>query len=137
MRGEMSRTRPDRPWHRPGALRYALGRLPGLLRPPVRVEEHAADSLKMLRDLPVTVRDGTTLRVNVVVPAQEGQFPVLLSVHPYGKDDLPRRRGLGYRVSKLYRILRQTGQVRFSTLTGWEAPDPCLVGGAGLCHRQL
>jgi hypothetical protein len=27
-------------------------------------------------------------------------------------------------VSFLYRILRQTGPVRFSVLTGWEAPDP-------------
>jgi hypothetical protein len=34
---EISRTRLDRPWRRPGAMRYALARLPGLLRPPVQV----------------------------------------------------------------------------------------------------
>jgi predicted acyl esterase len=114
----------DRPWHRPGAVSYALGRLAAFLRSPVNVSEPAPDSLSVLRDLPVVVRDGTTLRVNVVVPAGGGQFPVLMSAHPYGKDKLPRRRGRGYRVNIQYRILRQSGPVRFSSLTGWEAPDP-------------
>jgi uncharacterized protein len=95
MRTQVSMTRLDRPWHRPGATRYALGRLPGLLRPPVRVGEPAAGSLVLLRDLPVVVRDGTTLRVNVVRPAGAGPFPVLMSAHPYGKDKLPQRRGRG------------------------------------------
>jgi hypothetical protein len=58
----------DRPWHRPGAARYALARLPGLLRPRVEVYEPASGSLEVLRNLPVTVRDGTVLRVNVVLP---------------------------------------------------------------------
>jgi hypothetical protein len=114
----------DRPWRRPGAVPYALRRLPGLLRPPVSVHEPAEDSLSVLLDLPVVVRDGTTLRVNVALPARGLRFPVLMSAHPYGKDDLPRRRGRGYRVSIQYRMLRQTDVVRFSSLTGWEAPDP-------------
>jgi predicted acyl esterase len=117
-------TRLDRPWRRPGAAWYAFRRLPGLLRPPVSVYEPAAGSVSVLRDLPVVVRDGTTLRVNVVRPARGGRFPVLMSAHPYGKDNLPRRRGSGWRVSVQYRVLRQTSQVRFSSLTGWEAPDP-------------
>ena len=45
MRRHMSVTRLDRPWHRPGASRYALRRLPGLLRPPVGVYEPGAGSL--------------------------------------------------------------------------------------------
>jgi uncharacterized protein len=114
----------DRPWHRPGAVRYALRRLPGLLRPPVSVYGPAGGSLSVLRDRPVVVRDGTTLRVNVMLPAGTGCFPVLMSAHPYGKDNVPKRRGRGWRVSVQYRMLRQTGQVRFSSLTGWEAPDP-------------
>jgi predicted acyl esterase len=114
----------DRPWRRPGATRYALRRIPGLLRPPVSVYEPAPDSVAILRDLPVVVRDGTTLRVNVVLPPGGGRFPLLLSAHPYGKDDLPRRRGRRWRVSIQYRMLRQTSVVRFSALTGWEAPDP-------------
>src|SRR5215472_6457948 len=128
---EVGMTRLDRPWHRPGAAWYALGRLPGLLHPPVSVYEPPAGSLSVLRDLPVVMRDGTTLRVNVVLPADAGRFPVLMSAHPYGKDNLPQRRGRGYRVSFLYRMLRQTALVRFSSLTGWEAPDPAWWAAQG------
>src|SRR6266571_6227758 len=124
MRRRAGMTGPDRPWRRPGAMRYALRRLPGLLHPPVRVYEPDPGSVSVLRDVPVVVRDGTTLRVNVVLPAGAERLPVLVSAHPYGKDKLPRRRGRGYRVSVQYRMLRQTEPVRFSSLTGWEAPDP-------------
>jgi len=37
-------------------------------------------------DVPATMRDGTTLRANVYRPAGEGQWPVLLTRLPYGKD---------------------------------------------------
>ena len=132
MRARASTPRVDRPWHRPGALRYALAdRLPGLLHPRVSVYEPAAGSLSVQRDLPVVVRDGTTLRVNVVRPAHGETFPVLLSAHPYGKDNLPTRRGRGWRVSIQYRVLRQTGPLHFSSLTGWEAPDPAWWAAQG------
>ncbi len=132
MRTRASTPRVDRPWHRPGALRYVLlDRLPGLLHPPVSVYEPAAGSLSVRRDLPVVVRDGTTLRVNVVLPPGAGPFPVLLSAHPYGKDDLPTRRGRGWRLSIQYRVLRQTGPLQFSSLTGWEAPDPAWWAAQG------
>jgi predicted acyl esterase len=124
-------TRLDRPWHRQGAVRYALARLPGLARPRVEVYEPDPGSLEVLRDLPVTVRDGTVLRVTVVLPAGGGPYPVLVSAHPYGKDNLPVRRGRRWRVSGQYRILRQTGRVRFSSLTGWEAPDPAWWAAQG------
>jgi len=128
----VSTPRVDRPWHRPGALRYTLlDRLPGLLHPPVSVYEPAAGSLSVRRDLPVVVRDGTTLRVNVVLPPGAGPFPVLLSAHPYGKDDLPTRRRRGWRLSIQYRVLRQTGPLQFSSLTGWEAPDPAWWAAQG------
>src|SRR5216684_2582716 len=83
MRIKVTTTRLDRPWHRPGAVSYALARLPGLCRPPVTVFEPAIESLSVLRDLPVVVRDGTTLRVNVVRQAGDGRFPVLVSAHPW------------------------------------------------------
>jgi len=127
----MGTTSLDRPWRRPGAVRYALRRIPGLLHPPVTVYEPAAGSVSHLRDQPVVVRDGTVLRVNVVLPPGGGRFPVLMSAHPYGKDDLPRRRGRGWKVSVQYRALRQTQRVRFSSLTGWEAPDPCWWAAQG------
>jgi uncharacterized protein len=131
VRTKAGMARLDRPWRRPGAAWYAVRRLPGLLRPPVDVYEPATGSVRALLDLPVTVRDGTTLRVNVYLPAGDGPVPVLMSAHPYGKDNLPRRRGRGWRVSVQYRMLRQTGRVRFSSLTGWEAPDPAWWAGQG------
>jgi len=124
-------TRLDKPWRRPGAARYALRRVPGLLRPPVDVDEPDPGAFTLLKDLPVTVRDGTTLRANVVLPTGQGPFPVLLSAHPYGKDNLPRKGRAGYRVSVQYRMLRQPSRVRFSSLTGWEAPDPAWWAAQG------
>jgi uncharacterized protein len=37
-------------------------------------------------DVPATMRDGTVLRANVYRPAGDGQWPVLLTRLPYGKD---------------------------------------------------
>lgn len=114
----------DRPWKRPGALRYALERLRGIAAPPVRVFAPVTGSVQVDRDVPITVRDGTVLRANVHLPPGCGPFPVLVCAHPYGKDNLPRHTRRGYRFSFQYRVLRQTSPVRFSTLTSWEAPDP-------------
>lgn len=35
---------------------------------------------------PITMRDGTVLRANVYRPMEDGQYPVILSYGPYGKD---------------------------------------------------
>src|SRR5260370_35533618 len=37
-------------------------------------------------DVPATLRDGIVLRANVYRPAGDGQWPVLLTRLPYGKD---------------------------------------------------
>ena len=86
---------------------------------------------------PVAVRDGATLRVNVVLPAGGGRFPVLMSAHPYGKDNLPRRRGRGYRVSFQYRVLRPSGPGALFRTDGVGGTRPGLVGGPGLRRGQL
>lgn len=72
------------------------------------------------------MRDGTVLRVNVFRPPGTGPFPVIMCAHPYGKDAMPRRRGRGrrWKIDKQFRLMRQTGPMRFSSLTTWEAPDP-------------
>ncbi len=114
----------DRPWKRPGALRYALTRLRGFWRSPVEVYAPQPDTVVVRGDVAVTTRDGTVLRANVYLPIGEGPFPVLVCAHPYGKDNLPRKRRRGYSVPIQYRVLRQPSPVRFSTLTSWEAPDP-------------
>lgn len=131
----MARTLPvsglDRPWHRPGAARYALTRLRSLARPPVTVHEPAPGSVVTDRDVPVRMRDGILLRVNVFRPTGTGPFPVILSAHPYGKDKLPSRRGRRWRFPVQYRLMRQPAPVSFSTLTTWEAPDPAWWTGQG------
>ena len=113
----------DRPWHRPGRFSYALGRLRGFAKPPVTVTA-PPENIVINRDVEVATRDGTVLRVNVFRTADEARRPVIVSAHPYGKDNLPARRGTRWTYSPQYRMLRQPAPVAFSALTGWEAPDP-------------
>ncbi len=124
MAGTVAGERVGRPWHRPGAVRYALTRARGMVRPPVTVYEPAPGSVVSEADVAVPMRDGVVLRANVYRPPGEGPFPVVLSAHPYGKDKLPSRRGRRSRYSVQYRMMRQPAPVSFSTLTSWEAPDP-------------
>ncbi|WP_068189318.1 CocE/NonD family hydrolase [Mycobacterium sp. UM_CSW] len=113
----------DRPWRRRGALRYALTRLRGIAKPPITVTP-APPGILVERDVGVPTRDGTVLRINVCRTPDDTPRPVILSVHPYGKDNLPRRRAGRWTFSVQYRVLRQTRPISFSALTGWEAPDP-------------
>jgi putative CocE/NonD family hydrolase len=113
----------DRPWRRPGALRYALERIRCIVRPPVTVCDPPAD-ITIDRDVSAPTRDGTLLRVNIFRDAVSTPRPVILSIHPYGKDKLPARRGKKWTYSLQYRVIRQPQAVSFSALTGWEAPDP-------------
>jgi predicted acyl esterase len=114
----------DKPWHRPGSVRYALRRLKGISLPSVTVYEPPAGTVVSDLNVAVPVRDGTVLRVNVFRPPGAGPFPVIMSAHPYGKDKLPSRKGKKSRFSPQYRIMGQPAPVTFSTLTSWEAPDP-------------
>ncbi|MFN8027505.1 MAG: CocE/NonD family hydrolase [Acidimicrobiia bacterium] len=115
--------RDARPWRRPGAFAYAVRRLRTFLRPPVTVVA-APVGLHKEHDVPVRMRDGITLRANVYKPAGDGPFPVLMSMHPYGKDRLPVRTRRGWRVNFQFRIMNQPEPLRISSETGWEAPDP-------------
>jgi uncharacterized protein len=107
---------------RPG-WRYGVGRLRGILSPPVEITPPPS-GVWFERDVGVAVRDGTTLRVNVFRPEGEGRFPVILCAHPYGKDRLPGRGLFGYRAPSQYRMLRQPESVALSAWTTWESPDP-------------
>lgn len=113
----------DVPWRRRGALRYALDRIRGIAKPPITVTEPPSD-IVIDRDVGVPTRDATVLRINVFRTDDDTPRPVILCVHPYGKDDLPERRGNKWTFSKQYRMIRQPQPVSFSALTGWEAPDP-------------
>ena len=109
----------------PDKLGYVIDRLRGLLRPPVTVRPAPEAEIVFERDVGVTVRDGTVLRVNVFRPPGEAPHPVLMCAHPYGKDNLPTpTRGGGFKPSIQYRIFRMPEPVSFSAWTSWEAPDP-------------
>ncbi|WP_207344822.1 CocE/NonD family hydrolase [Arthrobacter sp. E3] len=70
------------------------------------------------------MRDGVVLRVNVYRPRGSGPFPVILSVHPYGKNAVPTKTRRGWKLNVQFRIMNQSEQIQISDLTGWEAPDP-------------
>lgn len=104
-------------------LGYAATLLWRMAFPNVKVSRPAA-GIRFDRDVPVPLRDGTTLRANVFRPDCAGRFPVLMNAHPYGKDVLPRRTPMGYLPLKRYRFIRQPDLVRYSAYTAWESPDP-------------
>ena len=127
----------DRPWRRPGAARYALTRLRGFRKPPVTVYD--APDVVVDSNQPVPARDGTVLRVNVYRPQGEGPWPVILCAHPYGKDNLPTRKGRRLKLPVQYRVMRQTAPISFSEYTSWEAPDPAFwtAHGYGVVNADL
>jgi uncharacterized protein len=103
--------------------RYAIGRLRGIVSPPVEITPPPQGVL-FEHDVEVAVRDGTILRVNVFRPEGVGSYPVILCAHPYGKDGLLERGPSGYRPPAQYRVIRQPRPVTFSAWTSWESPDP-------------
>ncbi|MFN8169702.1 MAG: CocE/NonD family hydrolase [Candidatus Nanopelagicales bacterium] len=107
----------------PGIAARARRRLAGAARPRVEVSEPAA-GIEVDWDVPVVVRDGTTLRVNVFRPARGGSAPTILSAHPYGKDRIPAKSRSGHGLNPQYRVFAQPEPVRISAYTSWEAPDP-------------
>lgn len=113
----------DRPWHRPGEFIYARKRVRAALHPPLTVYPMPADVTKE-KDVPVRMRDGVTLRLNLFRPAGQGPFPVILSAHPYGKDQIPMKKRGGWSLNMQFRIMNQPEPIRISDQTSWEAPDP-------------
>lgn len=104
-------------------LAYAGERLFRIAFPRCRVTAPAAD-IRCDWNVPLTMRDGTSLRANVFRPDREGRFPVIMSAHPYGKDRLPKRAPFGYIPLPGFRIMAQPDPFSFSAYTSWEAPDP-------------
>lgn len=85
----------------------------------------APDSVERRCDLEAPTRDGTILRLDVYGPRDDNTpRPVILSAHPYGKDNLPQRKAGVWMVSPQYRLFRLPEPIQFSEFTGWEAPDP-------------
>ena len=77
-------------------------------------------------NVPVRVRDGTVLRVNVFRPEDGIPVPAIASAHPYGKDKIPARTRRGRGVDFQYRLFPQPHSIELSEWTSWEAPDPAV-----------
>lgn len=104
-------------------LLYLLHRIKCIFSPSVDITE---PKTKMIinRDVEVPMRDGAIIKINIYRPDDNAVHPVIMNFHPYGKDILPKPWIFGYLPPIQYRVMEQTGVVRFSTLTSWEAPDP-------------
>lgn len=111
------------PWRRPGRAAYARRHIRNAFRPPVTVLP-APTQVVQQHDVAVRMCDGVVLRVNVYRPAGFGPFPVILSVHPYGKDAVPTKTRRGWKLGFQFHIMNQSEPIQISNLTGWEAPDP-------------
>ena len=103
-----------------GTARRSLARV---LRPDVAITA-PPHGVVFDRDVEVVVRDGTTLRVDVLRPEDGGRYPVLLSAQPYGKDDMPARKRSGRGIPKQYYLAANDAPITHSAWTSWEAPDP-------------
>ncbi len=106
----------------------AWARIRNLVRPGVEVTP-VPEGIHIDWNVPVPVRDGTVLRVNIFRPtAGDGApVPVILSAHPYNKDLLPAKTKSGHAVNFQYRLFPQPKTIRLSALTSWEAPDPAAI----------
>ena len=103
--------------------KFALRLLRGTLRPSVEVAAAPAD-IVIEWNVPVRVRNGTVLRVNVFRPRTSGAVPVIMSANPYGKDKIPAKTWSGRAPNLQARLVRQPHKMRISALTSWEARDP-------------
>jgi putative CocE/NonD family hydrolase len=70
------------------------------------------------KDVPMTTRDGVTLRADVYRPDAPGRFPVLLSRLPYNKDLGPRPGDIDYFVERGYGVIMQVTRGRFASRGG-------------------
>lgn len=90
---------------------------PGLNKIVVTTAHYGNQEMIMEKDVPIKMRDGITIYVNVFRPDKPGKFPVVMSMDPYNKDGLPP-----------YDIFRQVwptvGTIVTSLFAPFESPDP-------------
>jgi predicted acyl esterase len=102
---------------------YLLKRIFRMICPLINLKR-PSNNLLIEKDIVVKMRDNVELSVNIYRPNDGKKYPVILSLHPYGKDKLPSQTLFGPNPLLQQRLLRQTGITHISTLTSWESPDP-------------
>lgn len=90
---------------------------PGLNKIVVTTAHYGNQEMIMEKDVPIKMRDGVTIYVNIFRPDKPGKFPVIMSMDPYNKDGLPP-----------YETFRQVwptvGTIVTSLFAPFESPDP-------------
>ncbi len=105
------------------ALARALRFIRNVFRPNIEIYE-APENIHVDWDVPIALRDGIVLGVNVFRPKTAAPVPVIMSAHPYGKDKIPAKTRSGRGPAIQARLLPQPRGIRISEWTSWEAPDP-------------
>jgi len=68
------------------------------------------------KNVPVKMRDGAVLRADVLLPAADGKFPVLVYRTPYGKDNAPKEwTTFGKAVVRGYAVVIQDVRGRYAS----------------------
>jgi uncharacterized protein len=82
----------------------------------VKSVQYGLQPMIMEKDVSVPVRDGHKLYANVIRPAKEGKYPVIIAGDCYGKDSIHIEfaRNIGYTL----------GGYDCSQFAAWEGPDP-------------
>ncbi|MFB7121577.1 CocE/NonD family hydrolase [Bacillus tropicus] len=89
----------------------------GLNKIVIATVHYGNQEMIMEKDVPIKMRDGITLYVNVFRPDKPGRFPVVMSMDPYNKDGLPT-------FVSSRPIWPTTGVIDTSIYTPMESPDP-------------
>ncbi|EUJ30491.1 CocE/NonD family hydrolase [Listeria cornellensis] len=89
--------------------------------------------IKMLKDVPVKLRDGITIYTDIYLPITEEKVPALIAWSPYGKSA-----GTAPRYKNLFNMLGM-GNAWNSGLTKFEAPDPAYwcAHGYAVCNPDM
>ncbi|GAX08638.1 putative acyl esterase [Secundilactobacillus silagincola] len=89
--------------------------------------------IKMLKDVPVKLRDGVTIYTDIYMPTTDDKFPTLIAWSPYGKSA-----GTAPRYKNLFNMLGMGNQWN-SGLTKFEAPDPdyWVAHGYAVCNPDM
>lgn len=89
--------------------------------------------IRMLKDVPVQLRDGITIYTDIYLPITDEEVPVLIGWSPYGKSA-----GTAPRYKNLFNMLGMGNQWN-SGLTKFEAPDPAYwcANGYAVCNPDM
>ncbi|WP_125981292.1 CocE/NonD family hydrolase [Loigolactobacillus iwatensis] len=92
-----------------------------------------ACDIKMLKDVPVKLRDGVTIYTDIYLPTTGEKVPTLIAWSPYGKSA-----GTAPRYVNLFNMLGM-GEKWNSGLTKFEAPDPAywVSKGYAVCNPDM